>query len=198
MTGKLLGLCGLAGAGKDHVFGWLRDELGGGFRVRRVAFADEVKLDIELTLGSDVYPPGPAKCPALWVKPYSPEVRRLLQLWGTEVGRVSEPDKWVKLGERRIREHLGAAEVVPVLVVVTDVRFGNEAEMIRRLGGRVAEVVAPPEVRARRLGGQLPPSHPTEEIDFRPDYWIDNSIDGRAPLLPPLVLEYLEVPAWTH
>lgn len=64
----------------------------------------------------------------------------LLQLVGTEIGRERiDPDLWMKLSERRIREL--QARGVPW--VVTDVRFENELEMVRRLGGVVLRVEAP-------------------------------------------------------
>jgi hypothetical protein len=64
----------------------------------------------------------------------------LLQIVGTEIGRERiDPDLWMKLTERRIREL--QANRVPW--VVTDVRFENELEMVRRLGGVVLRVEAP-------------------------------------------------------
>lgn len=62
----------------------------------------------------------------------NPEVRRLLQVLGTEIGRemISE-DVWVKIAEKRITGLL--AEGKPV--VITAMRFPNEIEMLNRLGG---------------------------------------------------------------
>lgn len=62
----------------------------------------------------------------------NPEVRRLLQVLGTEVGRdMIDPDVWVKIAEKKILEHWEAGKDV----VITAIRFPNELEMIRRLGG---------------------------------------------------------------
>lgn len=61
-----------------------------------------------------------------------PEVRRLLQVLGTEVGRNTlGPDVWVHAWRRRVVA-LGSA-----CVVAADVRFPNEAAAIRDAGGEV-------------------------------------------------------------
>lgn len=58
-----------------------------------------------------------------------PEVRRLMQVFGTEVIRNQfGRDAWVNLAARRIQENPGN-------YVLTDVRFDNEAKMIHSLGG---------------------------------------------------------------
>lgn len=62
----------------------------------------------------------------------NPEVRRLLQALGTEVGRnMIDPDVWVNIAEAKIQ----ALRSQGIPVVITAVRFPNEIEMIRRLGG---------------------------------------------------------------
>lgn len=61
--------------------------------------------------------------------------RQILQLWGTEYRRRQDPDYWVK----RLEEKLHGLEKV----VIDDVRFPNEVEMIHRLGGRVIRIDRP-------------------------------------------------------
>lgn len=65
------------------------------------------------------------------------EVRRFLQVLGTEVGRqMIGENVWVDMMERRLR---GTVEPV----VVTGIRYPNELEMIQRLGGRTWWVSRP-------------------------------------------------------
>lgn len=61
--------------------------------------------------------------------------RRMLQTLGTEWGRqMIAPDLWLASMARRLRgQH----------VVISDVRFDNEARFIRERGGVVVEVVRP-------------------------------------------------------
>jgi hypothetical protein len=97
---------------------------------------------------------------ATWLRDEERTLRQVLQYFGTEIGRARDPDHWVKewlrptLGvvssNRRWRyDRLdGKLEEEPTRafpggVVASDVRFDNEAQAIRSLGGVVVELVAP-------------------------------------------------------
>jgi hypothetical protein len=178
---RILGLAGHAGAGKDHTFEYIRDDLLEAFDVRRIAFADGLKFDIEETLGLLHF-----DLELIRLKPYSPEIRALLQWWGTELRREQYGDDyWVKKGMEMVEDLWPHSD----LIVVTDVRFANEAKVIRDAGGIVAEVYASPEIRAARLGGDLPPAHASEVIDFAVDATIIN--EGETPNLGTLVNSYV-------
>jgi hypothetical protein len=125
----IIGLSGYARSGKDTVAELL--VLNYGFK--RMAFADGIRqalltlnpiLQDDLRLNDVVDEHG-------WeVAKSKDEVRRLLQVMGTEVGRkLIHEDVWVwrlfnsvKEGER---------------IVIPDVRFPNEAQMIESQGGEV-------------------------------------------------------------
>jgi hypothetical protein len=176
---NIIGLAGHAGAGKDHTYEYLKDLLSP-LQVTRVAFADSLKFDIEDTLGLTPYALG-----AIRSKPYRDEIRMLLQWWGTELRRQHYGDDyWVRKGMEMVEEASGYSH----LVVVTDVRFTNEAEIIREHGGIVAEVLAQPDTRRARLGGVLPPAHASEDVDFYIDGFIDSD---RETIIPDVVLDYL-------
>jgi len=65
-----------------------------------------------------------------------PEVRRTLQRYGVAIREI-DPDFWIKAARRHILR-------IPGPVVVTDVRFLNEAETItREMGGRLVRIVRP-------------------------------------------------------
>lgn len=99
--------------------------------------------------------------------PWSDAVRTLLQRVGTEMGRnVLGDDVWVNLAERKII----AADAD---VVVTDVRFANEADMVHRLGGRVLHIVRP-------ATDDPNPQHDSEKIDFPCDERLvnDSSVES--------------------
>lgn len=70
-----------------------------------------------------------------------PEVRRTMQILGTEVVRHVKPDYWIE----QMRQRLGDGDG---LYVVADVRFENEADLIREVGGIVVEVVRPGRTQA--------------------------------------------------
>lgn len=67
----------------------------------------------------------------------NPEVRRLLQVLGTEVGReMFGKSVWVNIFDRKVKPLLEAGENV----VVTGVRFRNEVIWARRRGGHAVWV----------------------------------------------------------
>lgn len=129
--------------GKDTAARILLDQLG----FQRVAFADPIRKGL---LALDPFIPDPQSGQVLrlselcqahpWndVKDY-PEVRRLMQMLGTEVGRnLFDPDIWVKLAKRQLESTLSVGDVV-----VTDVRFPNEARLIRGYGGVLVRIERP-------------------------------------------------------
>jgi hypothetical protein len=64
--------------------------------------------------------------------------RYMMQTVGTEWGRRTiDPDLWVKTCMQRVRRDLDAGRSV----VISDVRFNNEAEIIRGAGGDVWQVL---------------------------------------------------------
>ena len=131
----LVGLTGYAGSGKDAAAAGLI-----ALNWKRVSFAEPLRqmllalnpfLPSGLTLQYVVENQG-------WEgAKKSPEVRRLMQVMGTEVGRdMIDDDLWVKLAKKTMDDcfHLGKN------VVFTDVRFPNEVEMIRFNGGKIIRI----------------------------------------------------------
>jgi hypothetical protein len=119
--------------------------------------------------------------PAINSSHRTPEMRLLLQEWGTDVRRAQDPDYWVKQSMLQVLEHLAADHAV----YVTDARFPNEVERARDLGFLTVRLEVDLPVRAARLrardGLDIDPNaeaHPSEqqleeysEFDLR----VDNS-----------------------
>lgn len=195
-TVTVVGLTGYAQTGKDTVGQILMGHRG----YTRFSFADNVReavyrlnpmipdpwtnpLDIE---------PGAAAVPLrYWVdnvgwekaKVGSPEVRRLLQVMGTEIGReMFGYDSWIKMTGRQVQEHTEHGG----RVVFTDVRFQNEADYIRSAGGIV--------VRVEREGTGPVNDHASDRIDFPADLTIQNN--GTIGELTDLVLQ-LDSVGWS-
>lgn len=132
----LIGLTGFKGSGKDTVARFLVQQ--GGFK--RYAFADPLKEAVAAMLrwpvealhseAKDQLLPGRAFQPEETPRPlYFRTPRDILQRLGTEVIREQlGPDFWIWCLEQRLRED------APERVVVTDARFLNEADWIRRRG----------------------------------------------------------------
>lgn len=159
MKTKWIGLTGKMGAGKDYAFTQMLTLTNGVFRV---SFADQLRKEICAELGMDEFPP----------KPYTEAQRRVQQWWGTDFRREQDPNYWVKMAEEEAK---GIQTFHPTMTpVFTDVRFPNEADMIRNNGGFIVEVVAPIQDRQARLG-QLP-DHESEHAmeDYMPDMYLNS------------------------
>ena len=129
----IIGLSGYAGSGKDTVADYLVNDKG----FVRVAFADAIKealrrlnpiLENGFTLNENVLKYG-------WeVTKAKSETRRLMQVFGTEVGRnMFGSAFWVDfVFFKTIRNYPEDTNFV-----IPDVRFPNEADIIRERGGKV-------------------------------------------------------------
>lgn len=80
--------------------------------------------------------------------------RRIMETLGTDWGReIIHPEVWIKLVERDIATRMLCGNSV----VVDDMRFPNELDMIRRMGGvavRIDRACAVPSEKEGRLNGQ--------------------------------------------
>lgn len=140
---KIIGITGQARAGKDSVAKILVEE----FDFERVALADPLKqmaLAIDPFVESEVFHDShlferlsDVIRERGWEKAKAyPDVRRLLQRIGTEgVRNVLGENVWVDTLLKKL--HPAGRYVVP------DVRFLNEAEAIRNVGGQVWRVTRP-------------------------------------------------------
>ena len=128
MTRRIIGLTGAAGAGKDLVASMIPGAC-------RVAFADPIYHGLSTMLG---IPEGVLRNRTEKETPIvgiGASPRQLLQTLGTEWGRqMIRDDIWLRTAFWRW-EQLAAGGVS--LIVVPDVRFQNEARMIRENGGEV-------------------------------------------------------------
>lgn len=157
----ILGLLGRAGAGKDTIAGYLYQEHG--FEVP-IAFADPLYAGLSAMLGISVEELADRdrkEQPIDWLG-CSP--RMLLQTLGTEWGRnMVHTDLWVRLMDRRVSEaaHAGATRLV-----ITDVRFENEARWILERGGLLWEVYGRSDgkVRAHVSEAGVPPTFARRSI----------------------------------
>lgn len=176
MSLPLIGLKGERRAGKDTVAGILIAKHG----YTRRAFADNLKMEIFVALGRamlihhgiepmhatftywmsflDEHKNDPADSEFGWVGP-------LLQFWGTEYRRH-------KCGETYWLDQL-EAQLGPA-VVVTDIRFPNEADLIRKHGGVIWHVERP---GAQEDGGARGSSHASEALvhTIKADFTIGNT-----------------------
>jgi len=139
MSPKLIGITGKAGAGKDTLADYLVDA----YEAQKYNFALPLKQALNAMFGWTM----PQWDDREWKERVIPWLgkspRQLAQTIGTEWGReLVHPELWVLLAEQRYIAHLDSHSNAPPFVI-PDVRFDNEAIMIRQNGGIVVEVVRP-------------------------------------------------------
>ncbi len=180
----LLGLTGKAGSGKDTVAEYLVAEYG----FKRYAFADAVR-DIAYAINPIIMTNWQSSMtderPKLrelrlrdyvdmngwdWSKRNIPEIRRLLQVVGTEAGRdLLGENVWVDIVERKWLED-GQPDAV-----ITDMRFPNEVDFIYSQHGHTVWVHRPENPDA------IVTRHASEAYDFSCDWTLVN--DSTIPVL---------------
>jgi hypothetical protein len=160
----IIGLAGVARSGKDTLADYLVDNHG----FVKVAFADPMRealfrLSPRIQVNNGGYADLSTAVRMMgWerLKEYSPDVRALLQRMGTEVGRDMFGEHfWVDLA---IKKALTAGSDV----VISDVRYKNEAQSIEQINGLVVKVERPGVVAAN--------AH-TSEHDLE-DYYFSHTI----------------------
>ena len=130
MRTPIIGITGRARSGKDTVGNFIVSAVGG----YCFAFADPIRNMLR-QIGIDMSDPYWQEhkadvIPALGVSP-----RTLMQTLGTEWGRdMINKDIWVTIAKQRV---LMAGSS---LAVATDVRFENEADWIRGMGGTIIHI----------------------------------------------------------
>jgi ribose 1,5-bisphosphokinase PhnN len=121
----LIGMTGKAGAGKDTVADYLVREHG----FVKLSFAGPLKA---MLAAAGMPEPADRDAKEQPIPGFDFSWRMAAQALGTEWGRKLDPDIWVKVMGLRLSNFDNNARVV-----LSDVRFENEARMIRALGGRV-------------------------------------------------------------
>jgi hypothetical protein len=129
----IIGLHGKKRVGKDTCADYLVEKYG----FTKIAFADGVR-DALYALNPQIHNGEQYKDVIDFfgyeeAKDIFPDIRMLLQRLGTEVGRnILDPDLWVNLLEKRLQPNVN--------YVIPDVRFENEANLVRKLDGPVLAI----------------------------------------------------------
>lgn len=117
----VLGLIGKKRSGKDTVFAILNENP----EVYRIAFADALKQELARACDLSVE----------FLEMHKEAFRLGLQWWGSEFRRGLFTDSyWLDRARDRFNHCLLGN---PNLIVFTDVRFPNEVEFVRHLGGKL-------------------------------------------------------------
>ena len=179
----IIGICGLIGSGKGTVADILVEQYG----YQKLSFADKLKDGVATVFGwdremlegdTDSSRVWRERKDAFWSSETGTTVtpRSVLQLFGTECMRNGFYDGiWVSLVKKHIVDNPNTNFVIP------DVRFDNEANMIKSIHGEVWRVrrgADPVWFRMYQdIGVEPKEAHPSEwkwaNVDF--NYVVDNN-----------------------
>lgn len=140
---NLIGVTGKIGAGKDTVALHLAQ-----YGYQQYAFADPLKEAAAQMFGIPVWEFYDRELKEQ-IHPFWKITRReILQKFGTECARhVFYDDFWIRRASMHINTITDVKEdptsLVPLNMIITDVRFENEGDWIRKRGGMVVHVMRP-------------------------------------------------------
>lgn len=174
----LIGITGLAGSGKDTVANHLVEVHG----FVKMAFVTPLKETLARLFDLSRDQLYDIKQKEEVDERYGVTPRWLMQYIGTDVCRNLYSSIWVDL---LLREYKRIHAPVHQSVVVSDVRFVNEAVAIRAAGGKVWRVVCPdnPRMKAGAFGGNW--EHPSEKEQA--DIEADETLSAQFGEIPALL-----------
>ena len=158
----IVGFTGKAGSGKDYMGSMLYRTHG----FMPIAFADCMKETLSAREGIPM---------AELLGSKSERGRTRLQIYGTDEERAKDPDIWVKHLEARL--WLLAEKLQHHRFAFTDIRFENEAALVRKYGGLLFWLRG----RGSPAMTEEQDAHISENFDpIQVDHVVANSIDRSA------------------
>lgn len=180
----VVGFVGFKGSGKSTAARILQDKYGFSVRALAAPLKESCQIIFNLSEEQVLTPKGKEAVDPRWGM--SP--REMLQKFGTEVGRTFSEDVWIKslqqfIDDRRWNRY-----------TIDDVRFPNEADAIRKMGGIVVGVKRDEVTPQKSIGDRVPKLvaklfglkriHDSERMMLgRWDDMVDITIDNNASLL---------------
>lgn len=164
----IIGLSGKAGAGKDTVAGFLVWN----HQFESIALADPMKKFCKEMFGfSREQLWGPSSARNAVDPRYGISPREALQKLGTEWGRACYENVWVDYAMKQAQFRLHS--IACSGVVITDVRFKNEYDAIKKAGGRVWRIIRPSSGLEGAAAAHASENDLTDDMEY--DKVIDNT-----------------------
>jgi len=123
----VFGIAGVARCGKDTLGKHLISKLNkNSLPCINISFASALKMDLDLFLKEKL------KISAFTENNTEKDlIRPLLVTYGTDVCRRIDPDFWIKRIDKKVKSSIQNK----IIVIITDVRYENEAKWIKQNGG---------------------------------------------------------------
>jgi hypothetical protein len=169
-TKRIIGIAGRAGSGKSTMARLIRLQFGVSDKVK---FAAPLKAAMRGLLIHQGFTSDEAQRAIEGDLKRVPDPRlggltptQMMQAIGNGVRNELDPDVWVRFAKQRIE-----INATPV-IIIDDVRYANEAQAIRDLGGRVVMITG-------RADAAVSDTHASERFAFEPDMTFHNTGDLR-------------------
>jgi hypothetical protein len=151
MNPKIIGIVGKKKSGKDTLFGIIS---AFGAPVVRLSFGDVLKKELAGLFHVSIDA----------INKNKDDWRALLQAWGDRRREVNGFNYWID----KVREEIKLQQEAGNIVILTDCRYANEAQLVKHMGGQLIRVV--------RKSTEDGDSHVTETAleQFEVDHIIEN------------------------
>lgn len=132
----IIGISGKAHSGKDFTANYIIDSFPS-LRVGKLSFADPIRDMLSQIVDVDeIYRTGLKESRIDWL---GVSLRELMQTLGTDWGRyLIDEDIWVNIAKNRLETRFNSFDIV----VIPDVRFQNEVDLILDNGGVIINIKA--------------------------------------------------------
>mgnify|MGYP003683243117 CR=1 FL=1 len=165
----VVGVSGKMGVGKDYLIDTVIKPMfqEAGLNVAVLGFADQIKVNAAAQAGLEI---------SRMFGDKTPEIRRMLQVAGTEQGRdVHGPDVWVNIVAKWIE--IRAMRDQTQVFIIPDCRFRNELAWIKRQPNHLVLRIEAPKRNLARLKKEAPEGN-LEAISQHPS---EIDLDGLDP-----------------
>lgn len=152
---KVVAFCGAKGSGKDTAAGAIINEV----RIQ-INFSDPLKNTVKELFGftdEEIHDPK-LKEVIVGRWPYQ-SPREVLQLFATEGIRTIWPDLWMQNWEKKVNESVNRN------IVVTDLRFQNEFDLIRSMSSMIIRIDNPEQDDNKYSGHESEQIYKTFKVD---------------------------------
>ena len=168
----IIGISGKKRSGKDTVYQLIRKDIAyrGNVFIARAAFGDDIKEEVAKATGKSL----------AHIEENKERFRPILQWWGADFRRHYEGENYWLDRMQRMMSSIRDPEVL----VITDVRYPNEANLVKSFGGIM--------IRVKRETGLEDPHSSENLLDYYEDfdYWLNN--DGTLENLENQVAQIVE------
>lgn len=129
LSNKIIGISGKLGSGKDYVADFLINEISQKYNIvpDHRKFAEKVKEITAIVTNKPLETMYTQEGKNAVIAAFNSTAGKMQQIIGTEIFRTYDPDFWIKATLSDYEPEMS--------IIISDVRFKNEADSILKLGG---------------------------------------------------------------